>query len=689
MRDLLFEIGTEELPAGFQRPSLQQLKEKFIQKAAELKIEHGAVVTLGSPRRLTIIVKDLALKQDDILEELLGPSKKAAFDGDGNPTKAAQGFARSKGASVEDLQVVETAKGEYLMLVRELKGQETVALLPKLLEELIGELSFAKSMRWGSYTTTFARPIQWLLALFGEDVVALKHGDIVSAHTSRGHRFMANVDFVVKDAASYEELLLEHNVIVDPAKRRAKVVEEIHRALAESTLVEGTLAVDEELVDTVTNLVEYPYGVCGVFAKSFLDLPDEVLTTSMRVNQKYFTIVDDAGALVNGFVAVNNTKVIDSEVTRKGHQRVLRARLDDAIFFFAGDKKTSLESRVASLAGIVFQTKLGTMAEKTERIVKLTRSLAEVIDHSLVADACRAATLCKADLITDMVGEFTSLQGVMGAAYATNDGEKEGVALAIKEHYMPKRAGAELPDTDLGALVGLADRLDTIAGCFGIGQIPTGTADPFGLRRLTLAVLHIISERGYTISLHEMVGKALALYGDKVNGGNETVEKIIDFMRGRLANDCVSRGQNAGAVEAVLSLGFDDLGDIHARIQALMEVRKEDSFAVLAASFKRIRNIIKNNTAVEVQTDLFEEDAERNLFSLFQLVAAEMQDLVAKKEYLAALMVMLKMKEPVDAFFESVMVMAENDAVRQNRLNLLTALADLVMQIGDISKMQD
>ena len=689
MRDLLFEIGTEELPAGYQSPSLQQLKQKFTRKAADLNIGHGEIITLGTPRRLAIIVRDLVEKQDDIREELLGPSKKAAFDDTGKATKAAEGFARSKGASVDDLQLVDTPKGEYLMLVRECIGQETISLLPALLKEIILELSFPKSMKWGSNVHTFARPIQWLLVKFGDDLVSIEHEGVQSASTSRGHRFMSNVDFEVKNSLVYEELLLNHFVVVDPEKRRKLVVDEITKAVATTTLVKGTLAVDEELIDTVTNLVEYPYGVCGVFDEKFLQLPKEVLVTSMREHQKYFTIVDDAGNLVAGFVAVNNTKVIDTDVTRKGHQRVLRARLEDALFFFAGDKLTKLEKRVESLDGIVFHVKLGTMAEKVDRVVKLSRVLAEAVQPDVADDACRVATLCKADLITDMVGEFPSLQGVMGAAYATYDGEKPEISLAIKEHYMPKRSGADIATTDLGAIVALADRLDTIAGCFGIGQIPTGTADPFGLRRLTLAVIHTINGRGYTLSLADMVRKSLALYGNKVDASTDTTDKIIDFMTGRFANDCVGRGINAGAVNAAVSVGFDDVNDSLSRIQALMGVRSENSFEVLAASFKRIRNIIKDNSSKDVDTSLFEDVAESELYRLYQEVAVDVQKYIAEKEYLEALQCMLKMKEPVDVFFDKVMVMSEHEGVRQNRLNLLTSLSSLVMQIGDISKMQD
>ncbi len=690
MRDLLFEIGTEEIPAGFLAPALSQLQDKCIQKFSELKIGHGEVKVLGTPRRLALIVCDVGEKQDDIKEELLGPSKKAAFDEAGNMTKAAEGFARSKGANVTDLVVVDTPKGEYLMLVREVIGKETAELLPGILEGLIGGLSFRKSMRWGSNLQTFARPIQWLVALLGEDVIRVEHEGILASNQSGGHRFMANERFTITNAGTYEKQLLEKQVIADPSSRRADVVAEIKRAVAESTSVQnGSVAIDENLVDTVTNLVEIPFGVCGVFDEKFLQLPAEVLITSMREHQKYFPVVNSEGDLLPAFVAVNNTRVNDETVTRKGHQRVLRARLEDALFFFNSDRETRLEDRIPKLAGIIFQAKLGTMLEKNDRLIKLSRILAEKIDDQLIENVCRAALLCKTDLLSDMVGEFPSLQGDMGAAYATHDGEKTDVATAIKEHYMPKRSGAEIPSSDGGALLALADRFDTLAGCFGIGLTPTGKADPLGLRRITLAILHIIEEKKYTVSLRDVVQKSLALYGDKVDASSNTVDNIIGFIQGRFVNDCVRRGMDGGAVEAAVSVNFDDINDCLSRISSLSAMKKEPSFGVLAASYKRVKNIIKDNKATEVKADLFEQDVEKDLHDLFLDVRQKMEKFIDTREYTAALKAMLSMKEPVDTFFDQVMVMAEDENVRQNRLNLLTALGELIRQVGDISKMQE
>jgi glycyl-tRNA synthetase beta chain len=688
MADLLFEIGTEELPAGFLLPALEQLQQNFIRKAAELQLGLGQVKVAGTPRRLALMVQDLEERQPDRCEELMGPSAKAGLDADGGFSKAAQGFARSKGAEAADLQLVDTPKGQYLMLVREVVGVQTAELLPDLLRGLLAEFSFAKSMKWGANSTTFARPIQWLLALYGLDVVNLSLDGIVSSDCSRGHRFMAPDCIQIQGASRYEEQLAAAHVLVDPARRRQMVLEEIERAVAESPSLFGAqVAVDEALVDTVTNLVECPFAVCGSFAERFLDLPEEVLITSMREHQKYFPVVDAQGRLLPFFVAVNNTRVADIALTRKGHERVLRARLEDALFFFAADKERRLEDRFSELTGIIFQARLGTMLEKSERLIKLAGMLAEKLAPEHIDAVRRAARLCKIDLLTNMVGEFPSLQGDMGAAYATADGEPTEVALAIREHYLPKRSGSDLPTSTLGALVGLADRLDTLVGCFGIGQQPTGTTDPFGLRRLALALLHIIGDRGYSLSLEEMVYKALALYGDKVDGGAGTVDAVMAFIKGRFANDAVAAGLDQQAVEAVTSLGFDDVNDCKKKIAALLVIRDEEAFGVLAAAFKRIRNIIKEHEGGAIVSALLEEEAEQNLAAVYADISTVAQPLLAQKEYGQALAAMLALKAPVDLFFDSVMVMVDDEKIRANRLNLLTAIAQLFLQVGDISKM--
>jgi len=688
MGDLLFEIGTEELPAGFIRPAMADLERMFAAAMKELGLGFAEIRTFGTPRRLALVVTGITERQEDREEVLLGPSKKAAFDADGNPTRAAEGFARSKGATVDDLALVTTPKGEYLQLTRSVVGKTTEALLPAVLKQMILDVPFAKSMKWGANQHSFARPIQWIAAIFNGSVVELEHEGIVSSNKTRGHRFLAPDYVEIGAAADYEQTLKSIHVIGDFAERKALVLKEIEAAVAQTDFgVEARVSVDEGLLDTVTNLVEYPFGVCGRFDDKFLQVPDKVLITSMREHQKYFPVVAADGALLPGFVAVNNTRVLKTELTREGHQRVLRARLEDAFFFFESDKKRRLDERIDDLSGVIFQAKLGTMKEKSERVVKLTRMLAESLEPGQAETACRAALLCKADLTTDMVGEFPSLQGEMGSAYAAHDNEDEAVVAAIKEHYMPVRAEAELPQGAAGALVGMADRIDTIAGCFGIGQTATGTTDPFGLRRLSLALLHIVTDRSYHVEFESLFGKALALYGDRVDGSAETVAQIVSFVKGRFINDCVRQGMEQSAVDAAVSVQFADVIDCLKRIDAFIEVRKDRSFDTLAGSFKRIRNIIKDNDDASIAADLLREPAETALFETYQSLAQRGRAKLAAGDYRGFLDDMLTLKEPVDRFFDDVMVMAEDEAVRTNRLNLLTAINQLILQVGDISRM--
>ena len=688
--ELLLEIGSEEIPAGFIGPALKNMQKSMVAKLAKLGLQYESVQTAATPRRLAICVNGLVSQQPDREEEFLGPAKKAAFDQDNKPTKAAVGFARSKGAEVEDLQVVNTPKGDYVMLVRQTKGKKTESLLPGLLKGLTESITFPKSMRWGEGNTSFARPIHWLLALYEGKIINFQIGDIKSGATTKGHRFMASGVIEVKNFAQYVDALRENNVVVDIAERRQAVIEEIRRAGSQRSGVEGArILEDEELIDTVTNLVEYPHGVCGSFETRFLDLPDDVLITAMREHQKYFCVTDAKGKLSANFVAVNNTRVPDENLAAKGHQRVLRARLEDALFFFNDDRTMKLEDRVNDLSGIIFQAKLGTMLEKTERVTKLAVALAQKLAPEYASKVERAATLAKADLLTAMVNEFPSLQGVMGRDYALLDEEVPEVATAILEHYLPVRAGGNLPTGITGGLVGIADRLDTITGCFGIGQVPTGTTDPFGLRRLALGLLHIIESKKFALSLPEAVEESLQLYDDKLTEDTVTAKsKILDFIKGRFVNDLIGKGVSGSAVEAVTSVSFDDAVDCRAKIDALAAIRNQPAFTVLAAAFKRVMNIIKGHHPTEVKVELLQEGAELNLYKAFEMVQKESKPFLEAKEFGKALDVILRMKEPVDVFFDEVMVMTEDKSLQVNRLNLLNAISGLFLQVGDFSKMQ-
>ncbi len=688
MKELLFEIGTEEIPAGFIQPAISHLKKAMAAKLKNRQLDYGSITTAATPRRLTIAVSQLAAHQPDRQEEVTGPSTKAAFDQDNNPTPAALGFARSRGVEVKDLQVIDTPKGEYLMVVKDIPGKNTKKLLPDLLLELIRELPFPKSMRWGNGTMTFVRPIQWLLACYDNQVIDFSLDDVKTGEKTRGHRFMAPATFVVHSYDEYIEKLKKNSVIADIAERKERVLQEVQEAVRKNVQEKNAHPVlDSALVDTVTNLVEIPWGVCGSFSRKFLELPDDVLITSMREHQKYFPVVDGNDTLLPKFVAVNNTCIEDQKMAVNGHERVLRARLEDALFFFREDKKKTLADRSDDLDGIIFQNKLGTMREKSERIAGLCKLLARDLAPETEADCLRAARLAKIDLLTEMVGEFPSLQGSMGREYALRDGENGKVALAIYEHYLPVRSGSALPQSITGAIVGLADRIDTIAGCFAIGRKPTGTTDPFGLRRLALATIHIIEGKKFNLSLRKYVQAALKQYEETIALPVGTTENILDFIRRRFENDLIAGGLDSQPVAAATCVHFDDIHDCQLRIDALITICRQDNFKVLAASYKRIRNIIKENNSTEVNPELFEEEAEKLLHETFITVQEHMVPLLKQKEYHQALEIMLQIKEPVDSFFDEVMVMADDPQQRQNRLNLLTALGKLILQVGDISKM--
>jgi len=686
MRDeLLLEIGTEEIPAGYIMPALDQLANLLAERLQALALPYDTLRTAATPRRLAVSVSGLAECQPDREEEFLGPPKKAAFTQDGRPTQAAIGFARTKGVEVESLQTVTTPKGEYLMVRIARKGRRTEELLAELLPGVITSLNFPKSMRWGAGKISFARPVKWLLAVYGSKTVDFPLDGIRSAGITSGHRFMAREAFPASCFAEYLDALRNAQVLADPAERRAAVIAEISRAAKEAG---GMVLQDDELVDTVSNLVEQPFAICGTLEERFLALPREVLITSMREHQKYFAVVDETGKLLPHFIAVNNTGTKDARLAADGHQRVIRARLEDAFFFFKEDRRKPLADRVEDLSGVIFQNKLGTMLDKTRRITALAGLLAERLAPKHQEVSRRAALLAKTDLLTDMVGEFPTLQGAIGQDYALLAGEKPEVAAAIREHYLPVRAGGALPETIPGAIVGLADRLDSICGCFGIGQTPTGTADPFGLRRLSLGLIHIIGARNFDLPLGTFIDEALTLYGEKLTVAKpEAGRNVLEFIKGRFNNDLISQGFAPEAVEAVTSISFDNPLDCKRRIMALTAISSQEAFPILAGAFKRVINIIKDNRETMVQPAFFCEAAEEKLHEAYQTVKREAEPLLDCGDYDKAMAVILKMKEPVDAFFEEVMVMAEDEKLRANRLNLLTAIAMLFLRVGDFSKM--
>ena len=686
MKELLLEIGTEEIPAGFIPQALTDF-ENLARKELELnRIDLDGVKTFGTPRRLVLVIDSVAEKQRDEEIRKIGPSKQAAFDSKGNPTKAVIGFAKSQSVPVESLSVIQTEKGEYVCAVKEELGRPTLELLSSILPKVVLSIPFQKSMRWAEVSVRFARPIHWILALFGGTVIPFEIGDLHSGDVTFGHRFMHPGSIPVKDFDSYLKKTREAFVIVDPAERRKKIEEEMVR---EAAVVSGRILRDEELLKEVTFLVEYPVALAGAFDKQFLSLPKEILVHSMKEHQRYFPVIDEYGKLLPYFVCISNLVPRDKKVVVKGNERVLKARLSDATYFFQEDMKISLEKRVEQLKKVVFQAKLGTSYEKVMRFKQLAISMSERIDPKLRASVERASLLCKADLVTGMVGEFPKLQGIVGREYARLSGEKPEVVEAIYEHYLPGFAGDRLPSSSIGDMVSIADKMDTIVGSFGIGLVPTGTADPFSLRRQVLGIIRIILEKKYSLSLSQLIEESGALLKEKMERSFPDVKKeVLEFFRVRYQNFLLDKGYAFDVLEAVLSLSFDELLDTQGRIDALKKAEGWQDFKSIVIGFKRAMNILKGAPSVrEIIPSLFVEPPEQNLYQSFLGAKDRIELHLARRAYESALLEMTQMKKPIDAFFDGVMVMVEDEAIRNNRLALLNEIGRLFLKIADFSKL--
>lgn len=684
---LYLEIGSEEIPAGYILPALEAMSAQMVRFLDENRIRHGEPFTTGTPRRLVLKVPGVDQHQEACTTEIMGPPRQVAFDAEGRPTKAAEGFARGQGVAVEDIRIKQTPKGEYLCIVREETGVSTCELLEKMLPDFIAHIPFPKSMRWGSLSVTFARPIGWIVALLGGEILNFQYGDIRSGNQSLGHRFLSPEWVTVADYESHRENLRKHFVILDREERRKLIEDGIHEA---ARTVGGSILEDDDLLDEVTQIVEYPQPIVGEYEEKYLQLPPELLITVIKKHQRYFAVIDEKGNLLRYFVTVANTIPRDVKVVAAGNARVVRARLEDARFYYQEDQKTRLEDRVEQLKGVVFHSKLGTSWEKVERFSAVARWLGEKLAPQCLDALLRAAYLSKADLVTGMVGEFPELQGVMGRAYARLQGEPEAVAQAIFEHYLPNRAGGPVPQSLEGSLLSMADKMDTIVSCFGVGLIPSGTADPFALRRQTLGIIRIILEKPFVVSLSGMIDQALPLLSSKLTAPPEKVkEAVLEFFQGRLLHTLVSQeGYSADVVEASLAVGIDDLVDAVARTSALAAFKSRPDFESLAAAFKRVVNIIKESEEAPVDPSLLQSAEEQALFSSLRDTEGVVAGCLAGADYAAALESMSRLKGFIDAFFDSVLVMDKDEAVRRNRLALLTRIRNLFSGVADFRKIQ-
>ncbi|HOD36727.1 MAG TPA: glycine--tRNA ligase subunit beta [Syntrophales bacterium] len=683
-KELLFEIGTEEIPAEFLPRTLKDMEEIIRKEFAGLRIGHGEIKTLATPRRLVLFVHNVASRQEDQVIEKIGPAKKAAFDDKGNPTPAALGFARGQGLDIAELKTVTTEKGEYLLARKKTKGGETKDLLPALFTRFITSIPFPKSMRWMNLDIRFVRPIHWIVALFGGEVVPFRVENITSGDRTRGHRFMHPRPFKVRSIKDYLAKTRKAFVIVDPEERRKIILEEAEQAAAG---LGGRILRDDELLEEVTFLVEYPSAVVGNFEEDYLKLPKDVLTATMMDHQRYFPVIDGAGKLLSHFVTINNTIARDPSVVARGNEKVIRARLADAKFFFEADQKIPLNQHFEKLRKVVFHSMLGTSYDKVMRFRELAAYITKRINPGLKDTVDRTACLAKADIETQMIYEFPELQGIMGREYALIQGENPVVAKAIYEHYLPTQAGGELPETDEGAIVSIADKIDSIVGFFGANQMPTGTADPYGLRRQALGILNIILHKKYRLDLPDLIDRSMAILGDKLRRSPaETKKDVLDFFRGRLENQLISQGHPYDVVDAVLAVGISDIGKAMVKIGAVEDIKGHPDFQPLAIAFKRVVNILKGFKGGSVDPTLFETDVERDLYEAWMGLEAKIEDFLEKGEYREALAHLVQFRKPVDSFFEGVLVMAKDEKVRINRLSLLEAIARLFYRVADFSK---
>ncbi|MBN1848609.1 MAG: glycine--tRNA ligase subunit beta [Deltaproteobacteria bacterium] len=684
--DLLLEIGTEEIPSDYLENGLKELKNLSESFFKENRIHYETFHTYGTPRRLILISKGIADTQDDMVQEITGPPKKAAYDAQGNPTKAALGFAQKYGVPVDTLGCIETPRGEYLHVKVHVTGRPTKAILSESLPILISRIPWPKTMRWGSINIPFVRPIHWILALLGEEIIPFEMAGIKSNNKTMGHRFLGSREMDIKNLQDYL-LKIKQSVMIDPEERKKAIEKAV---IAKTGDLSGTPLIDPELLTTVANLVEFPSVVCGSFDQAFLALPAPVLITAMKKHQKYFAVNGPDGRLIPYFVAVNNTRAKDESVVQKGHERVLRARLSDADFFFHEDRKTRLEDRLEELKGVIYQADLGTSFGKVERFTHLAEYLGSTIAPEKIDSIKLAAGLSKCDLVTHMVGEFPSLQGVMGREYAFLDGHPEEVCLAIQEHYLPVKAGDELPSSTIGAIVGLADRMDTIAGFFAIGMEPTGAADPFALRRHALAIIRILEKTEWDVSLRDFISTSLDLFTGHIDfDKDQASDSILAFFQERYKQMMLRSDYRSDLIEAVISATFDRIGDLRYRIEQLNQfVDESKEFEPLATTFKRISNILKNQEgSLTVDPIFFTEPCESRLWDAYQAMKDDVSQLMQKRQYLKALNTIAGLRKPVDDFFQGVEILTkESPELKNNRVAILQHLSRLFLNLADLSK---
>ncbi len=676
-RDFLLEIGVEEMPARFVTEAINQLSNKLVQWFEKEKITFKEIKSYSTPRRLAILVEGLAERQDDTQEESRGPAKKIALDNEGNWTKAAIGFARGQGINVEDLFFKEVKGVEYVYAKKYIEGKQTVEVLPQL-ENIIKDLHFPKNMRWNKYDLRFVRPIQWLIALFGDTIIPFELANVQTNQFTMGHRFLGNI-IEIKQPSDYEDALLKEYVIVNAQDRKGAILKQIQMIAQENN---WNVPIDGDLLEEVTNLVEYPTALFGEFDKSFLEVPQEVLITSMREHQRYFPVQDEDGKLLPYFITVRNGDHQHLDNVRRGNEKVLRARLSDAKFFYKEDQKLKIDDALSQLENIVYHEDLGSIGDKVRRVRKVANQLAKELSITESEKIDRAATLCKFDLVTQMVYEFPELQGRMGQDYALMQGEDETVAQAIYEHYMPRFSGDKSPETIVGTIVSIAEKLDTVTACFSIGLIPTGSQDPYALRRQTAGIIQMILDHKLSVKLEQLINISLEIVEQRQllkRDRDEVYRDLVNFFKLRIKNALQERNVRYDVIDSVLA---DELGFIETIVkksETMMSELEHSSFKGLVEALTRVTNISKKATILtEINPALFEKVEEHQLYDIYMNTKEVIHHSLNKGQVKEAFEALKEIQDVINRYFDNIMVMTEDEKKKQNRLSQMKHLADTI-----------
>jgi len=691
MSDVILEIGTEEIPAIYMENALRDLRQLAQNDLEEARIKYKEIKVYGTPRRLILFVSCISEKQEEIFQKIKGPAYSIAYDSDLKPKKPAIKFAQGQGINVENLIIEDTGKGKYVFAIKSEKGKSSIELLIKIFPKIINSLNFPKSMRWEDKKLRFIRPIRWILALYNKKVIKFNLDGLCSGSETYGHRLLAPQKIKISSPNEYFTKIEKNYVIIDP-KTRGKIIRtQIKQIISE---VDGQELINEKQLKEIIYLVEYPYAVLGKYDKKYLELPVEVLTTVMEKHQKYFPIFKSESKLLPLFIVIINGAREYAHKIKKGNENVLKARLEDAKFFYQEDQKIPLEKKVDKLKNIIFRQNLGNLFNKIERLKLLCAYIADYlqIKQQVKENILRAAYLCKVDLVTEMVKEFPELQGVMGREYAVLSNERKEVAEAIFEHYLPRFSGGILPKTKSGMILGIADKVDNIVGCFVIGLTPTGSQDPYGLRRQSLGIIAIILENNLKISLKDIIQKSLSLYKESVlleltKGEGETLSQTLSFFKQRIKNVFLEDGVHYDVIDAVLAIENNgDLVDIKHKIKAIEEFYNQPIFRRILNSSNRVLNLSKNSKEIDIKESLLKETAEFNLYYNYNNIYPRVREYISNGEYRKALKLLESLCGPVDEFFDKVLVMDKNADIRKNRIALIKKVSILFNQIADLSK---